>query len=191
MAAPEPVMVGALLKSSVVVPTFFTVTDIVLLVVTVPKASAAGDKLTWVPVPVSVTFCGELMTLSATPRVAVSVPVAWGSNSMEIVQLAPAAREVAEEDTGQVVELPKEKELEFVPEIEMPPAEIDTSTFPVFFSVTVFVAVLTSTVVVANVRLVGVTLMAGLFAKADTKFEAFTVPIPLVKSHPFVDPNAG
>ena len=44
LAAPVPVMVGALLKASVVVPTFLTVTDSVLLVVTVPKASLAGDR---------------------------------------------------------------------------------------------------------------------------------------------------
>jgi hypothetical protein len=109
---------------------------------------------------------------------------------MEIVQLAPAAKEEVEEvDTGQVVELLKE--LAFVPEIEMPLAAIKTATFPVFFTVTVFVAVLTSTVVVANVRLVGVTLMAGLVAMLDTRFQALTVPIPLVKSQPLVEPNAG
>src|SRR5271155_5736193 len=184
-------MVGALLKASVMAPRFLTVTDSILLVVTEPKARVAGVKLTSVPVPVSVTFCGELMLLSVTSRVAVSDPVDWGSKPMEIVQVAPAAREEVEDvDTGQVVELIA-KEPEFVPEIEMPFSAISTATFPVFFTVTVFVAVLTSTVVVANVRLVGVTLMAGLIAKLDTRFQALTVPIPLVKSQPLVDSNAG
>src|SRR5271155_538338 len=106
-------MVGALLKASVMAPRFLTVTDSILLVVTVPKASAAGVKLTSVPVPVRVTFCGELMLLSESSRVAVSAPVDCGSRAMEIVQLAPAAREeVVEEDTGQVVEL-MVKEVEF------------------------------------------------------------------------------
>src|SRR5580692_327954 len=179
-------MVGALVKSRVVAPMFFTVTESVLLVVTVPKASAAGDKLTSVPVPVSVTVCGELMTLSVTLRVAVRAPVAWGSKTTEIVQVAPAAKDDVEEvDTGQVVELLKE--LAFVPEIEMPLAAISTATFPVFFTVTVFAAVLTSTVWVPNVRLAGVTLIAGLLAKLETRFQALTVPMPLVKSQPFAD----
>ena len=73
LAAPVPVTVGALLKVSVVVPTFLTVTDSVFVVATVPKANVAGDKLTSVTVPL--TF----RTICATPcgspvKFAVTVP---------------------------------------------------------------------------------------------------------------------
>jgi hypothetical protein len=53
---------------------FSTVTDSVLLVVTVPKVSVAGDKLTWVAVPVS-DNCSEVSSFGSPVKFAVTVPV--------------------------------------------------------------------------------------------------------------------
>ena len=46
------------------------------------------------PVPVSVADCGEAGALSVNVSDAVNVPVAFGANSTEMVQLAPMASEV-------------------------------------------------------------------------------------------------
>src|ERR1035437_6620315 len=74
LAAPVPVMVGALLKLSIVVLTFLTVTDRVLLVVTVPKASEAGDRVTSVPVPLNGN-CSDVAPFGSPVKFAVTVPV--------------------------------------------------------------------------------------------------------------------
>jgi hypothetical protein len=60
-----------------------------------------GARLTFgaveaLPVPVSGTDCGLPVALSATDRLAVSVPVAVGLNSMETAQFAPDASELVQ-----------------------------------------------------------------------------------------------
>ena len=142
-------MVGALLKVSAVVPRFLTVTANALLVATVPKASEAGDRLTWVPVPFSDTACGEPLALSATSSAAVSAPVAAGLKVTEIVQLALAANVVP-----QVVVSVKEEAS--TPPIVIPPVLISRVAAPVFFSVTTWTALDDPTLVVGKVRAVGV-----------------------------------
>jgi hypothetical protein len=101
------------------------------------------------PVPVRVTFCGELTALSATLSVAVSTPAAAGLKLTEIVQLAPAASV----DPQVVVSV---KELASVPVKAMPPLAMTRVAEPVFLSVTSCGALVDPCVVLAKVKLPGV-----------------------------------
>lgn len=88
------------LSVTVVVPVFFTTTGRATLVD--PATVFGNTRVAGVnvmadvraaPVPVRATFCGEPVALSATASVAVRVPVVNGLKVMEMVQLAPAAKE--------------------------------------------------------------------------------------------------
>ena len=58
-----------------------------------PKESEEGVALTaTIPLPLRVTFCGLLVPLSLTVRVALREPRAAGVNVTEIVQLLPEPR---------------------------------------------------------------------------------------------------
>lgn len=84
------------------VPVFFTVTSCAALVVpdtVFGNVRAVGDRVidrvdATVPVPLSVTFWGEPVALSATLRVAGKLPVVAGLKLTETVHDAPAARVV-------------------------------------------------------------------------------------------------
>ena len=87
-------------RSSVAVPALVRVTgsasEAVPWVV-VGKASAVTLSLTEgaaAPVPVRVTFCGEPVALSVTPRVAVRAPAAAGLKATKMEQEAPEASDV-------------------------------------------------------------------------------------------------
>jgi hypothetical protein len=79
------------------------------------KVKLAGDKLATeaVPVPVSVTVCGLLLSLSARLRLALNIPEDAGLKVTVIVQLAPAATLVPQV-------LVSEYELALLPVIEIP-----------------------------------------------------------------------
>lgn len=78
------------------------------------------------PVPFSVTVCGEPLALSATETVAVKLVAEAGVKVTEMVQLAPAASV-----SPQV--LVSAKSLELVPAMEIP--AIESVALPVFISV--------------------------------------------------------
>ena len=82
---------------------------------------------TAVPVPVSVTLCGEPVAVSVSTTLALEAPEAAGVNLTEIVQ-------VVKTPVAQV--LVCEKELAFVPESAM--LEIVTDAVPVLVTVTVW-----------------------------------------------------
>jgi len=167
------------------VPVFFSVTTWAALVeptVVLAKVSVAGVRVAVggaaAPVPVKGTFCGEPVALSATFRVAVNVPVAFGLKVTEIVQELPAANVDV-----QVVEALNEVEL--VPENVMPPLEIARAAEPVFLSVTTWAALLAPSEVLAKVSVAGVRDTAGAVLTGDqllTRLFALTLPRPVARS---------
>jgi hypothetical protein len=83
----------------VVVPILVSVTGFAGLDVpraTVPKLRLVGESFAVVPIPVRPTFCGLPAALSVTLRAAVRVPLAVGLNVTLMLQLVPAANEVAQ-----------------------------------------------------------------------------------------------
>jgi hypothetical protein len=125
------------------------------------KVRVVGDRLTAgaVPVPVSVTFCGDPVALSAIFSVAVRVPVAAGLKLTVIVQ-NPLAATLA----PQV--LVSEKAVALVPLRVIAEALSVSGAVPVLVSVTGSVAVVPSGVP-GKVSVVGARLTAG------------AVPVPL------------
>ena len=148
------------------VPVFFIVTVLDALVV--PTACLANVSLVGVavtttvrafPVPLRLTICGEVDPLSLTEIDPARVPVACGVNVTEIVQVAGEGPSV-------------------VPHVfvcaKSPLAgaiEIGVDAVPVFFTVTVFAALVVPTVCAANVSLVGETV--------TTTVPALPVPVRL------------
>jgi hypothetical protein len=112
------------------------------------------------PVPFSVTVCGEPLALSATETVAVKLAAEAGVKVMEMVQLTPAASV-----SPQV--LVSEKSLELVPAMEIP--VIESVAFPVFIRVVDCAAL----VVPATAEKVSVT------GESETPGAAGAVPVPL------------
>lgn len=100
------------------------------------------------------TACGEVAALSATFNEAVRVPFAAGSKLSEIVQLAPTATV-----EPQVVVLVNE--VASVPLIVMPPLVMVSGEPPVFLSVTTLAVLVDPTLVLWNVRVVGVKATVG------------------------------
>ena len=90
------------------------------------RAAAGADAA--LPVPLSVTVCGEPVALSATESVAAKLAAEAGVKVMEIEQLALAASELPQV-------LVWAKSVGLVPVIEMP--EMVRAAVPVFLSVTV------------------------------------------------------
>jgi len=96
-SVPVRVMPPEVIVSGVVVLVFFRVATWAAVstpIVVLAKVRVAGVRVTvgaGNPVPVRVTFCGEPVALSATERLAVSVPAAAGLNATEMVQEAPTA----------------------------------------------------------------------------------------------------
>ena len=111
------------------------------------------------PVPARATVCGLLVALSVKVSIALREPVALGVNAMLAVQLADAARLVPQ------VLLEIEKSAAFVPEIATLLMVIEVERPLV--SVADCVALVDPTVVLENVRLVGLfeTLPLGLVPK--------------------------
>lgn len=103
-----------------------------------------------VPVPARETSCGEPEALSAIESDAVREPADAGLNSIETVQLAPAASE-AEQVVADL-----RNELALVP--VMVSEDRFTAVVPVFFTVTTCAAEAKPTAVEAKVRLAGETL---------------------------------
>ena len=136
-----------------------------------------------VPVPVNATVCGEPVALSAIESEAESAPAAAGLNSTDTVQLAPTASDVVQ------VVADLRKELALVPVIV---SEVRVrAAVPVFLTVTSCAAVVEPTAVEAKVRLVGVSVTAGVpVTTVDqllTRLFAFTVPRPVARSKPVVE----
>ena len=106
------------------------------------------------PVPFSLTVCGEPVALSATERLAVRAPVAAGLNSTETVQVAAAASVVP-----QVV-------ADLIKDVALVPVIVSEVRFtvpvPVFLIVTTCAAVVEPTVVEAKVSVVGESETVGL-----------------------------
>ena len=111
------------------VPPAATLTD-------VGEAATLKSGVVPPPVPVSVAVCGLLASLSETLSVAVTEPVAVGVNVTLIVQLAPAAR-----DDGHAFVCAKDD----APPPVMLTATPATNTALLFFSVTVFAALVVLT----------------------------------------------
>lgn len=90
----EPLRVMRVIVS-VVLPVLVSVVVSVLdwLINTLPKSRLGGEKLTTVPAPFRVAFCGPSGALSLIDRVAVRVPICVGVKLTSIVQLAPGATE--------------------------------------------------------------------------------------------------
>jgi uncharacterized protein YihD (DUF1040 family) len=163
------------------VPVFFTVTTCASLVVPVMlagKASEVGLSVTVgvvaaVAVPFRATTCGEPVALSATERLAVSVPATVGLNSTEMVQLAAAASEVA-----QVV-------ADLTNEVALVPVKVSdvsvTAVVPVFLIVTTCAGVVKPTVVDAKVKLVGESVTVSGAAIA-VPFSVTTCGVPVALS---------
>jgi hypothetical protein len=136
------------------------------------------------PVPLRVTFCGEVAALSAASRRAVSVPVFVGAKAMVTVHEAPAASVVAAVEVVQVPPV-REKDVAFVPEMVMPLAEMVSAVVPVFLSVAVKAALLDPTLVLANVSVAGLKVAVGLVVVVGqffTRLATFMVPSPVVRS---------
>jgi hypothetical protein len=171
------------------VPEFFTVTTCAAVVApTVVEANVneVGDNVTAgfpvaTPVPLSATSCGDPVALSAIESEAAKAPAAAGLNSTDTVQLAPAASEVVH------VVADFKNEVALVPVIV---SEVSVSAaVPEFFTVTTCAAVVTPTVVEANVNDVGVSVTAGavvVVGHAFTRLVTFIVPSPVVRSYPVV-----
>lgn len=135
----DPVFLKVIVCASLVVP-----------VTVFGKAIEVGLKVTEsaeTPVPVSVAVCGDPDALSATERLAVSVPVATGLNSTETVQVAAAANV----EPQVVADLRNDEALVpvMVSEVRF------TVPVPVFFIVTVCAAEVDPSAVEAKVRVVG------------------------------------
>jgi hypothetical protein len=86
-----------LLRVSVAVPVFLSVTALAALLVPtawLENARLVGARVTadWSPVPVSVIVCGLPDALSVTVTVPVRVPVVVGVKVTLMVQFAPAAK---------------------------------------------------------------------------------------------------
>jgi len=127
------------------------------------NASLAGEIVITtgsVPVPVSFTVCGEFVALSVIVISPVSVPTASGVNVTLIVQLAGEGPSVV----PQVVALSAKSPVagEIVSGVD---------AVPVFFTVTVFGALVTPIVVAENVSVVG--------EAVTTTVPAFPVPVRL------------
>ena len=146
------------------VPVFFTVTTCAALVAAVTVAGKAIDAgvsviagaVAAAPVPDKVTTWGEPVALSAIESEAVRAPAAVGLNSTDIVQLAAAARDVVQ------VFAEMRKELALVP---VKVSEVRArAAVPEFLMVTTWAAVIDPTVVEAKVRVVGVSVTAGVAA---------------------------
>jgi hypothetical protein len=88
-------LIATLVMVSVEAPVFFTVTVLVgLLVPTLipPNAKLPEERLTAVPVPVRLIFCGLPLALSLNVSTPLRVPIAVGWNATLTVQLDPEAR---------------------------------------------------------------------------------------------------
>lgn len=148
------------------VPVFFIVTVLDALVV--PTACLANVSLVGVavtttvrafPVPLRLTICGEVDPLSVTEIDPARVPVACGINVTEIVQVAGEGPSVV----PHVFVCAKSPLTSAI--------EIGVDAVPVFFTVTVFAALVVPTVCAANVSLVGETV--------TTTVPALPVPVRL------------
>ena len=163
-----PTVIELIVTATVLV--FFTVTICASLVeprAVAGKAIEVGVNVmvgvaAATPVPLSFTDCGEPVALSATDSAAVSAPAAAGLNSTDTVQLAPTASEVP-----QVV-------ADLINDVALVPVMVSevsvSAAVPVFFTVTTCAAVVTPTVVEANVKDVGDSVTAGAVA---------ATPVPL------------
>jgi len=170
------------------VPLFLTVTVWASLVeptICAGKAMDVGVTVTVgvvaaVPVPVSLTNCGEPVALSAIERAAVSVPAAAGLNSTETVQVAPTASEVP-----QVV-------ADFRNDVALVPVIVSEvivmAAVPLFFTVTTCATVLDPTVVEANVRLAGDSVTTGAVAAAPVPVSVTLCGEPVALSAIETDP---
>jgi hypothetical protein len=134
------------------VPVFFMVTVLAALVVptgVLANVSLVGVAVTTTvgafPVPLSLTVWGDVEPLSVTEIDPVNVPTAPGVNVTEIVQVAGEGPSVV----PQVLVWAKSPLAGAI--------EIGVDAVPVFFTVTVFAALVVPTVCAANVSLVGET----------------------------------
>jgi hypothetical protein len=143
------------------VPEFFTVTTCAAVVtptlveanVSVVGVSVTAGAVAAAPVPVKDTDCGVPVALSAIERAAVNAPATNGLNSTDTVQVAPTASEVVHV----VADFRKE-----VAPVPVMVSEVNVNAaVPEFFTVTTCAAVVTPTVVDANVSVVGVSVTAG------------------------------
>jgi hypothetical protein len=154
---------------NVAVPEFVRVTacasDVVPCAV-VGKAMLVVESFTEgaaVPVPVSVTFCGEPEALSVMLNVPVSAAADAGSKAMNTEQDAPAAS-VAPQlfNSG--------KDVALVPPIAI--EVIVTLTVPVFLSVTVWASLVTPTIVAGKAIVAGVRVTVGVVAATAVPVKA-------------------
>jgi hypothetical protein len=139
-------LIVTLVMVSVEVPVFFTVTVLVgLLAPTLitPKARLTVERVTRVPVPVRLIFCGFPLALSVNVSIPLRVPIAVGWNATLTVQLDPEARR-APQVFAVIAKSPLPTTLVKV-----------TATAPVFLSVTVILALVMPTSSLGNVRLAG------------------------------------
>jgi exosome complex RNA-binding protein Rrp42 (RNase PH superfamily) len=183
--ASVPEILPTLDSVTAAVPVFLTVTTWVALVdPTVVDANVSDEGVTVTlpaaavaPVPDSDTVWGEPAALSVTDNEAVSFPGVEGLNATVIAQFAPTASVVP-----QVVDFVNE--LAFVPVIAGALDSV-TATFPVFLTVTTWVALVDPTVVDAKVSDTGLTVTAGA-GLADgqlfTKLAILIDPRPVARS---------
>jgi hypothetical protein len=148
------------LMVTVLVPVLARITGCASLVdplTVLGKDRLAGETLMEVdaaPVPVSVTFCGEPVALSATLSVPVSVPVVVGLKLTDMVHVAAAASVVPQV----VVSL---NELALTPLSVIPPVVMVRVEVLVFLSVTTWAALVEPTAVLAKVSVAGVSVAVG------------------------------
>ena len=125
VSAALPVFISVAVCSALVEPVF-------AVKVNGPGVSETTGAGAFVPVPFSVTVCGEPLALSATESMAVKPVTAAGVNVIEMPQLDPAASEAPQ------VFIDTAKSLGFAPVMAMLP--MVSAALPVFISVAVCAA---------------------------------------------------
>jgi hypothetical protein len=135
------------------------------------------------PVPLKVTFCGLLGAMSEIFSVAPRLPSAVGVN-VTLTEQVPLAGSVAPVQVSSLVT----KSLAFVP-LTVALKMVTLATLLLLVTVTLCAVLLLLSGREGKVRL-EVDKVTEVEVKLCTRFEAFTVPIPVAKSHPVAAPYA-